>query len=103
VELLSSIATSQPHAAYTAFTHGLMNKWNFLTRTIPNTEEMFKPLEEKIRSTAVDKMMVIHVCIFFLLFFFFILAAIIGERGHGSSIQECRLDVMCWEEEVQSS
>ena len=36
VESLSSMATTQPHAPYAAFTHGLKHKWMFLTRTIAN-------------------------------------------------------------------
>ena len=31
VERLSSIALTQPHAAYAAFTHGLVGKWTYLT------------------------------------------------------------------------
>ena len=53
IERLSSITTSQPHAAYTAFTHGLVNKWTFLSRTIPDAEELFKPLEEMIRTRLI--------------------------------------------------
>ncbi len=34
VDKLSTIATTQPHAAYAAFTHGLSNKWTYLLRTI---------------------------------------------------------------------
>ena len=49
IEHLSSIAISQPHAAYTAFTHGLAGKWAYIARTIPNVKELFKPLEEVIR------------------------------------------------------
>ena len=30
VEQLSSFASSQPHAAYSAFTHGLTSKWTYL-------------------------------------------------------------------------
>ena len=56
VECLSSIATSQPHAAYTAFRHGLVNKWTFLSRTIPNAEELFKPLEEMIRTRLIPSL-----------------------------------------------
>ncbi len=49
VERLSSIAVTQPHAAYAAFTHGVASKWKYLTRTIPDIEDLFKPLEEAIR------------------------------------------------------
>lgn len=30
VERLSSFAMTQPHAAYAAFTHGLVSRWNYL-------------------------------------------------------------------------
>ena len=50
VQHLSSIANLQPHAAHSAFTHGLMNQWTFLTRTIPDAEVLFEPLEKIIRT-----------------------------------------------------
>ena len=46
---LSSIAISQPQAAYAAFTHGLTSRWTYLARTTPNIETLLKPLEETIR------------------------------------------------------
>ena len=49
VKHLSSIAVTQPHAAYAAFTHGLASRWTYLSRTIPNIEDMMKPLETTIR------------------------------------------------------
>ena len=49
VERLSSIAISQPQAAYTAFTHGLTSKWTYLARTIPDIEDLLQPLESVIR------------------------------------------------------
>ena len=49
VERLSHIATTQPHAAYAAFTHGLISKWTYLARTVPDIEDMFQPLEDAIR------------------------------------------------------
>ena len=51
VEHLSSIAITQPHAAYSAFTHGLLNKWNYLARTVPNVSDLFQPLEDAIQRT----------------------------------------------------
>ena len=50
METITSLATIQPHAAYAAFTRGLGNKWTFLARTIPDTNKLFEPLEEKIRT-----------------------------------------------------
>ena len=49
VEHLSSIAVTQPHAAYAALTHGLKHKWTYLIRTIPNIEDQLQPLEDAIR------------------------------------------------------
>ena len=49
VDRLSSIAATQPHAAYTAFTHGLTSKWTYLARTISGIEDLLQPLEEIIR------------------------------------------------------
>ena len=45
---LTHIAESQPHAAYAAYTHGLSFKWNYLSRTIPDTAELFIPLEKAV-------------------------------------------------------
>ena len=49
VECLSSIAVTQPHVAYAAFTHGLISRWTYLSRTIPGIGDLFKPLEATIR------------------------------------------------------
>ena len=52
IEHLSTIAHTQPHAAYAAFTHGLTSKWTYITRTIPNISDLFSPLEEVIQQTS---------------------------------------------------
>ena len=49
LERLSSIAITQPHAAFAAFTHGLTSRWTYLARTTPNIANLIKPLEETIR------------------------------------------------------
>ena len=50
-EPLSHIATTtQPHAAYSAFTHGLVHKWSYLARTVPDITRFFQPLEDVIRN-----------------------------------------------------
>ena len=46
VEQLSAIAIIQPQAAYVALTHGLIHKWTYLAKTVPNIEELLKPLED---------------------------------------------------------
>ena len=49
VKLLSVIAQTQPHAAYSAYIHGLSSKWTYLSRTVPNIEKLVQPLEDAIR------------------------------------------------------
>ena len=58
VEVLGEIAKSEPHAAYTAFTHGLRHKYNYVTRTIPNISDDLKPLDDAIRNTFIKAVMV---------------------------------------------
>ena len=49
IKHLSLIAQTQPHAAFSAFVHGLSSKWTYLSRTIANIEELVQPLEDAIR------------------------------------------------------
>ena len=42
---LTKIATSQPHAAYTAFTKGYRSKFTFFMRTIQDFEDYLEPIE----------------------------------------------------------
>ena len=49
VEVLSEFGRRDPHSAYAAVTHGLISKWLYLMRTIPNINQSLKPLEEEIR------------------------------------------------------
>ena len=48
IDNLSAIVASQPHAAYSAFTHGLFGKWTFLLRTCADIESLLMPLEESL-------------------------------------------------------
>ena len=47
---LKSLASTQPHAAYSAFTHGLTSRWTYLARTTPNISTLLEPLETTIRT-----------------------------------------------------
>ena len=38
--ILSDIAKSQPHAAFSALTHGLLNKWTYLSRVVPDISHL---------------------------------------------------------------
>ena len=50
---LAVIAEMQPHAAYPALTHGLLNKWNYLFCTIGTISDMLHPLDEALRSCII--------------------------------------------------
>ena len=56
LKLLSAIATTQPHAAFAAFSHGLFSKWSFLSRTISNISHLLQPLETIIRSEFIPSL-----------------------------------------------
>lgn len=47
---LSVIARTQPHAAFTAFIHGLVHRYTFIMRTIPDISQILKPLDDAIDS-----------------------------------------------------
>ena len=47
LSLLADVAKTQPYAAYAAFVHGYVHKFNYLCRTVPNVEHS---LEDQIRS-----------------------------------------------------
>ena len=48
IRTLSSFAQMHPHSAYTAFTHGVVHKWNFLMRTVQSIGHLLQPLEDVI-------------------------------------------------------
>ena len=49
LKTLSSIASTQPHAAFAAFTHGVSSKWTHLICTIPSISYLLQPLEDILR------------------------------------------------------
>ncbi len=49
LEMLSSIAETQGHAAYAVATHGLAGKWVYLARTTPNIVALLLPLKHVIQ------------------------------------------------------
>ena len=49
VGALVSIARSHPHAAYSAFTRGLISKWAYFFKTTPSVEDHVAPVEDCIR------------------------------------------------------
>ena len=48
LQQLTQIVQSDPHAAYTAFTHGLSSHWLCTSRTTPSISYLLQPLEDII-------------------------------------------------------
>ena len=46
---LADFAKTQPHAAYSAFTHGILSQCTYFMRTIPGMHEFIKPVDDVIR------------------------------------------------------
>ena len=46
LHLLADFAKTQPHAAYSAFTHGILTKYTYFMRTITDTHEFMKPVDD---------------------------------------------------------
>ena len=45
---LSEIATTKPHAAYAALTHGLRGRWTYLLRTLKFSAEQLQRLNDTV-------------------------------------------------------
>ena len=45
---LAKVASSQPHAAYAAYMHGLSSRWSYLLRTISDIGDLLQRLENAI-------------------------------------------------------
>ena len=52
----TNIGDSQPHAAYSALTHGLYSKWNDIAQTTPGIEQDLQPLENSIHMKLLPKL-----------------------------------------------
>lgn len=50
---LTTIAKTQPHAAYSALTHGLLSKWTYLCRAVPNISNLLKPLDDILHTKLI--------------------------------------------------
>ena len=49
LSLLSEMASSQPHLAYSALAQGMMGKWVYLSRTVHGIADLFEPLEALLK------------------------------------------------------
>ncbi|XP_045107552.1 uncharacterized protein LOC123502494 [Portunus trituberculatus] len=54
------MARTEPHAAYSAYTHGLQHRWRFAMRTIPGISPLLAPLEVSIRNTFIPALLRSH-------------------------------------------
>ena len=50
IEQLAEIAKEEPQIAYAAYTKGLCHRWSYMQRTIGEISELFRPLEDAIRT-----------------------------------------------------
>ena len=50
---MSNFAKTEPHAAYTAFTHGVKHRCNYLLRTISDVSPLMQPLENAIKDSFI--------------------------------------------------
>jgi hypothetical protein len=57
LERLSEIASSSPHAAHSAYVHGIRHKWTYLQRIHPNLSSIFEPLESMIREKFIPNLL----------------------------------------------
>ena len=55
-EILANYAASEPHAAYSALTHGLVNRWNYVFRTMAVSAEDLAPLERELHSSLLPEL-----------------------------------------------
>ena len=49
LERLCEIAKTEPQAAYSALTHGMISKWTYIMRTTPDIAQLMAPLEDTLR------------------------------------------------------
>ena len=50
LHMLSTVAESEPQAAYSAFVSGFTNKLSYFMRTIPDISNLLIPIEDTIRN-----------------------------------------------------
>ena len=60
VEVLSKIALVEPHAAYSAFNHGVKHQYTYVMRTIPKISVLLISLDEAIDNIEYTVLWVPH-------------------------------------------
>ena len=62
IQVLSKIARTHPHTAYSAFTKGVQHKYTYVMRTIPVISDLLEPLEREIRSSLIPAFLNGYIC-----------------------------------------
>ena len=62
IQCLSEIAKTYPHSAYSAFVHGLQNRYTYTMRTIPDLSDHLQPLEDAIRNCFIKTLFNGYIC-----------------------------------------
>ena len=54
IQVLANIASTLPHAVYSAFVHGVTGQWSFVSKTIlPDIQGLLQPLEDAIHQLLI--------------------------------------------------
>ena len=53
IQLLADIASTQPHAVYSALVHGVASRWSFVFRITPDIQSLLQPLEDAIHQLLI--------------------------------------------------
>ncbi len=57
VKKLADFAVEEPQAAHAAYTKGLSYRWTYVQRTVKETSDLFKPLEQAIREELIPALL----------------------------------------------
>ena len=57
VMLLATVADTEPHAAYTAYTRSLQCQWSFIMRVMTDISDLFEPLEQVITTVFLKSLL----------------------------------------------
>ena len=58
MKILSEFAKSQPQPAYAAFCFGEQNKFSYFLRTIPEMNDLIKPIDEIVQNFHYQQLLV---------------------------------------------
>ena len=59
LNVLNDFATTQPHAAYIAYTKGFKSRFTFFLRTISDFDKFTEPIEDVLERKLIPSLMVI--------------------------------------------